>query len=176
MQAILLVKRNCIFSSFPKFTPISGLPIKNSFQMVQKKWANILSCRTWAASSSYTWSPFKKKPSLLRMRWGNIWKRSLSFVYGLRPWHLGFSLLRTWQKKQTTKMSIGITPVSAFLSGVSLPFLKGQLFFWINCWETFTFCMDFFKTCLKSINEDITGLCNLCVLHLHSPLFSKGHF
>lgn len=31
MQAILLLKRNCIFSSFPKLTPISGLSHKEQF-------------------------------------------------------------------------------------------------------------------------------------------------
>lgn len=91
--------------------------IKNNFKLLHKKWRSSVSCRTWAASSSYTWSPFKTKPSLPRMRWGNNWKMCFSFFYGLRPWHLGFSLLRAWQKKQTANITIGITPVSAFLSG-----------------------------------------------------------
>lgn len=103
MQAILLLKRNCIFSSFPKLTLSQGCHIKNSFQMVQKKWTNILFCRTWAASSSYTWSPFKKKPSLLRMRWGNIWKKVLVILLGAKTLTLGFFIAESRTEKANDK-------------------------------------------------------------------------
>lgn len=84
--------------------PLSqGCHIKNSFQMVHKKWTNILFCRTWAASSSYTWSPFTKKPSLLRMRWGNIWKMVLVILLWVKPLALGFFTAESRTKKANNK-------------------------------------------------------------------------
>lgn len=84
--------------------PLSqGCHIKNSFQMIQKKWTNILFCRTWAASSSYTWSPFKKKPSLLRMRWGNIWKMILVILIWVKTLALAFFIAESVTEKANDK-------------------------------------------------------------------------
>lgn len=142
--------------------------------MVQKKWTKILFCRTWAASSSYTWSPFKKKPSLLRMRWGNIWTKVLVILLWVKTLALGFFIAKSMTEKANdkdvnrndTSQCPSLWCVHHFL------FLKGNCSSELTAEKSSLFEWIVYKTCLKSINKDIFWQ-SLCVLYLLSPVF-KG--
>lgn len=110
-----------IFSSFPKLTPISGLPHQEQFPNGTEKVNKYSFLQDLSCLFELYLEPLQKETFLTQDEVREYLKKVLVILLWAKTLTLGFFLLlRVGQKKQTTKMSTGMTPVSAFLSGVCI--------------------------------------------------------
>lgn len=168
MQAILLLKRNCIFRSFPKLTPISGLPHKEQFPNGTEKVKKYSFLQDLSCLFELYLEPLQKETFLTQDEVREYLKNGPVILSRVMPLALGFFIAESMTEKANDK-NVNRNDSSWC---PSLWFVHHFLFLKVNRSSELTaekpslFAWIFYKTCLKSINKDISSLCNLSLCYI----------